>query len=97
MIDDFFERYQDKSEVDLKELIKKDEMLNAIMARPPYAITCHKSQGSEWDNVFITLKRNFSFNNINDLKWLYTAVTRSRDKLFFFKLQFNDALKDYYL
>ncbi len=37
-----------------------------------YAITCHKAQGSEWNNVGI-------FPGIHSNKeWLYTAVTRSR-------------------
>jgi exodeoxyribonuclease V len=46
-----------------------------------YAITVHKSQGSEWDRVILAddgmADRNQSFRR----KWLYTAVTRAREKL----------------
>ena len=44
-----------------------------------YAMTCHKSQGSEWENVLI-YDESGAFN-ADRWKWLYTAVTRSSDKL----------------
>jgi len=43
-----------------------------------YAITCHKSQGSEWDTVLVfneVLNRKYHKN------WLYTAITRASEKL----------------
>lgn len=47
-----------------------------------YAITIHKSQGSEYTNVFLTITRqprpNDSFLNRNII---YTAVTRTKEKL----------------
>lgn len=45
-----------------------------------YAITCHKAQGSEWDKVLI-LEENFPFDKEEHKKWLYTACTRSAQKL----------------
>ena len=45
-----------------------------------YAITCHKAQGSEWNNV-VVLEENFPFDKIEHSKWLYTACTRASDKL----------------
>lgn len=44
-----------------------------------YAITCHKSQGSQWDNVLL-FDESRVFGN-NRKKWLYTAVTRCCDTL----------------
>jgi exodeoxyribonuclease-5 len=44
-----------------------------------YAISCHKSQGSEWDNVVIFDESKAFRNDAN--KWLYTAITRARKKL----------------
>ncbi|WP_363324459.1 AAA family ATPase [uncultured Roseibium sp.] len=42
-----------------------------------YAITCHKSQGSEWDRV-VLYDDGFGFRDIEERKkWLYTAVTRA--------------------
>ncbi len=45
-----------------------------------YAITCHKSQGSEWDNVLVI--DNFSGRSSSRYtRWLYTAVTRAKKNL----------------
>ena len=45
-----------------------------------YAITCHKAQGSEWDKVLV-IEEKFPFDRIEHARWLYTAVTRSSEKL----------------
>lgn len=45
-----------------------------------YAITGHKSQGSEWDKVLI-IEENFPFEAEEHARWLYTCVTRSAKKL----------------
>ena len=45
-----------------------------------YAITCHKSQGLEWDKVLV-LEENFPFDKTEHARWLYTAATRASDKL----------------
>lgn len=44
-----------------------------------YAITCHKSQGSEWDKILV-FEENFPWGD-DHKRWLYTAVTRARKKL----------------
>lgn len=45
-----------------------------------YAITCHKSQGSEWEKVLI-IEETFPFAEEDHARWLYTAVTRSSGKV----------------
>lgn len=45
-----------------------------------YAITVHKSQGSEWDNV-VVLEESFPFDKIEHSRWLYTATTRASSRL----------------
>lgn len=45
-----------------------------------YAITCHKSQGSEWDKVLI-LEEKFPFETEEHARWLYTAITRGSEKV----------------
>ena len=45
-----------------------------------YAITVHKSQGSEWDNVCV-LEESFPFDREEHARWLYTAITRASSKL----------------
>lgn len=43
-----------------------------------YAITCHKSQGSQWDKVVVISE---ILNSETHYRWLYTAITRSTSKL----------------
>lgn len=43
-----------------------------------YAITCHKSQGSEYDKVLLVEE---VLNYDMHLRWLYTGVTRAKEKL----------------
>lgn len=45
-----------------------------------YAITTHKSQGSEWPKV-VVLEEKFPFDKTEHARWLYTACTRSSEKL----------------
>lgn len=45
-----------------------------------YAITCHKSQGSEWDKVLV-IEEKFPFDKTEHARWLYTACTRASEKL----------------
>ena len=45
-----------------------------------YALTVHKAQGSEADTVYI-LGDGFAFRQSKD-KWLYTAITRAKKKLY---------------
>ena len=45
-----------------------------------YAITCHKSQGSEWNKVLV-FEEWFPNTTEEHKKWLYTACTRASDKL----------------
>ena len=45
-----------------------------------YAITGHKSQGSEWDKVLV-LEERFPFEREEHARWLYTCVTRASEKL----------------
>lgn len=43
-----------------------------------YAITAHKSQGSEWPNVLVIYNES---NNWDNARWLYTAATRASEHL----------------
>lgn len=45
-----------------------------------YAITGHKSQGSEWDKILI-LEERFPFEKEEHARWLYTCITRASEKL----------------
>lgn len=44
-----------------------------------YALTCHKAQGSQWNNVLV-FDESASFQENRD-NWLYTAVTRAAERV----------------
>ncbi|RLD63308.1 MAG: hypothetical protein DRI84_09815, partial [Bacteroidetes bacterium] len=47
-----------------------------------YAMSVHKSQGSEWDRVILFEQRTKHWDDEYYTRWLYTAITRARSKLF---------------
>jgi ATP-dependent exoDNAse (exonuclease V) alpha subunit len=62
-----------------KQAIQNDPYINALYLRFGYAMTCHKAQGGEWDNVYINLARpQKDLKTLNGFKWTYTALTRSK-------------------
>ena len=63
--------------------IRKDPYLNALQVKFAYALTCHKSQGGQWNAVFVD-QGYLTDENINEdfIRWLYTAVTRATHELF---------------
>jgi hypothetical protein len=62
--------------------VKENEYFNALQVKFSYAITCHKSQGGQWNTVFI--EQPYLPNGIDRdyVRWLYTAITRAKDKLY---------------
>lgn len=44
-----------------------------------YALTVHKAQGSQWDNV-VLFDESFAFRETRE-RWLYTAITRAAERL----------------
>lgn len=65
------------------EAVREDRYFNALQLKYANAITCHKSQGGQWKCVFID--NPFWQDDLlpDDLKWLYTAITRGVAKVFF--------------
>ncbi|MDH3699392.1 MAG: AAA family ATPase [Flavobacteriaceae bacterium] len=62
--------------------VKNNPYFNALQVKFSYAITCHKSQGGQWDTVFV--EQPYLPNGLSReyFRWLYTAVTRARKKLY---------------
>jgi exodeoxyribonuclease-5 len=65
------------------DAVKKDPYFNALQIKFAYAVTCHKAQGGQWERVFID-QGMFNRNEItiDYLRWFYTAMTRSTDKVY---------------
>ena len=65
------------------EKILKNPYFNALQVKYAYAVTCHKSQGGQWANVFID--QGYLTEEMLDsgyFRWLYTALTRATEKVY---------------
>lgn len=47
-----------------------------------YVLSVHKSQGSEWNRTIIFEQRTTRWDDAYYARWLYTAITRAKQKLF---------------
>lgn len=75
--------YADKgSKRKIWEAVREDRYFNALQLKYANAITCHKSQGGQWSCVFIDNPFWQDSLVLDDLKWLYTAITRGVEKVY---------------
>ena len=72
------------------EAVREDKYYNALQLKYAEALTCHKSQGGQWECVFIDNAFWQDELTVDDLRWLYTAITRARTLVFLVNLR--DAL-----
>ena len=64
--------------------MKKNPWFNALQVKFAYALTCHKTQGGQWNSVFIDSSLNLKETlEVEDLRWLYTALTRAQERVYF--------------
>ena len=85
------EDYAGMSKSEMYKELKNNEYFNALQIKFAYAVTCHKSQGGQWKNVFID--NGYLTDDMLDreyLRWLYTALTRATQKVYL--VNFNDKL-----
>ncbi|MDG2052460.1 MAG: AAA family ATPase [Flavobacteriaceae bacterium] len=75
--------------------VKKNIYFNALQVKFSYAITCHKSQGGQWNTVFV--EQPYLPNGIDKdfLRWLYTSITRAKEKLYLVGFK-DEFFKDTY-
>ena len=74
------------------EAVREDRYFNALQIKHAEAVTCHKSQGGQWRCVFIDCPFWQEGQTLDDLKWLYTALTRAVEKVYL--VNFNDRFFD---
>ena len=72
------------------EAVREDKYYNALQLKYANAVTCHKSQGGQWKCVFIDNPFWQEELTVDDLKWLYTAITRAAEKVYL--VNFKDEL-----
>ncbi len=70
--------------------VKSNPFFNALQVKFAYSLTCHKTQGGQWNTIFVDqgfLPDNTL--NLEYLRWLYTALTRATQKVYL--LNFNTS------
>jgi exodeoxyribonuclease-5 len=68
--------------------VKQNPYFNALQVKFAYALTCHKTQGGQWETVFVDQGYlNDNMLNTEYLRWLYTSVTRATKKLYFINFE----------
>ena len=70
--------------------MKEDPYYNALQLKYAEAVTCHKSQGGQWQCVFIDNPLWQEEITVDDLQWLYTALPRAVSKVYL--VNFPDRL-----
>jgi len=75
--------------------IKNNKYFNALQVKFSYAITCHKSQGGQWNTVFVEQPYLPAEMDKETMRWLYTALTRAKSKLYLlgFKSSFFEDIE----
>jgi hypothetical protein len=62
--------------------LQSDPYLNSLRANFGYAVTCHKSQGGEWADVYLFLHKAMYVMGSEGLsRWWYTGITRAKEAL----------------
>ena len=69
---------------DRRKAMKENPYYNALQVKFGYALTCHKTQGGQWNNVFVEAPYlpDETTLELGDLRWLYTAMTRAKEKVY---------------
>lgn len=71
-----------KDQSRFKDAMMKDPYLNALRCVYGYAVTCHKAQGGEWNDVYVLVPGNITLNPTKEsYQWIYTAMTRAKSYL----------------
>lgn len=71
------------SQRDRIKAVKDNRYFNALQVKYGYCVTCHKSQGGQWEDVYLDLGYiNPEHLGIDFYRWLYTAFTRARKTLY---------------
>lgn len=68
---------------DLYKAIKENPYFNALQVKYAYCVTCHKSQGGQWQDVYLDVAYiNPDHLGADFYRWMYTAFTRARKTLY---------------
>lgn len=83
----FYTVLEDYADIPVKrdrmKKMKEDPHYNALQVKYAYAVTCHKAQGGQWQNVFLNQGyMSEEYLTPDYFRWLYTAFTRATKTIY---------------
>lgn len=83
----FYTVLEDYADITIKrermKKMKEDPHYNALQVKYAYAVTCHKAQGGQWQNVFLDQGyMTEEYLTPDYFRWLYTAFTRATNTIY---------------
>lgn len=83
----FYTVLEDYADITVKrermKKMKEDPHYNALQVKYAYAVTCHKAQGGQWQNVFLDQGYiSEEYLTPDYFRWLYTAFTRATKTIY---------------
>lgn len=82
------EEYMGLSPSQMREAMRTDPYVNALQIKYGYAITGHKSQGGQWENVIVGFEPDYGNDFKAYIRWTYTVFTRAEERLFLINCPF---------
>ena len=72
-----------RNQRDLYKMMKENPYFNALQVKYGYCVTCHKSQGGQWSDVYLDVAYiNPEHLGVDFYRWIYTAFTRATQTLY---------------
>lgn len=68
--------------------MRTDPYVHALQVKYGYAITGHKSQGGQWENVIIGFEPDYGQDLRAYIRWTYTVFTRAEERVFLLNCPF---------
>jgi ATP-dependent exoDNAse (exonuclease V) alpha subunit len=82
--------YEGETKYKKFQKVKANPHFNALQVKFSYSITCHKSQGGQWNTVFIEKPYLPDGIDRDYIRWLYTAITRAKNQLYLIGFKDDD-------
>ena len=85
--------YEGETKYKKFQKVKENTYFNALQVKFSYSITCHKSQGGQWNTVFIEKPYLPDGIDRDYIRWLYTALTRAKNQLYLIGFKDEDFIE----
>ena len=85
--------YEGETKYKKFQKVKQNTYFNSLQVKFSYSITCHKSQGGQWNTVFIEKPYLPDGIDRDYIRWLYTALTRAKNQLYLIGFKDEDFIE----